>query len=140
MATILESFEIDSPEHGRAFSIDLAEGLDQEHLEFIETQWTPAIQRQKNLAILQFFQLPEADRTSEKWLETQGRLDVQDQHWDWRTKCAIAPGSNRRIFALLNAGEVEAVMLLLSGRISRDQNAPLEILYVRLRRHRPLEP
>ncbi len=72
MATILDSFDIDSPLHGKAFKIDLAEGLDNAHLDFMETQWAPAMKRQYNLAILQFFQLPAADRTTEKWDEIWG--------------------------------------------------------------------
>ena len=130
MATILESFDIDSPQFGKAFKIDLAEGLDSAHLDFMEAQWAPAIHRQYNLAILQFFQLPTADQTTEKWIETLGKLEVQDHHWKWRTKCSIASGTKRRVFALLNKGEVEAAMVLLSGENSRDPGAALPILYV----------
>lgn len=130
MATILESFDIDSPERGQKFTIDLAEGLDASHLDFMETEWQPAIRRQHNLAILQFFQLPEPDRTSEKWLEIRGALEVQDQHWDWGTKSSVAPGTNRRVLSLLNGNEVEAAMVLVTGRTSREPGTPLPILYV----------
>jgi hypothetical protein len=130
MATILESFDIDSPEHGKTFKIDLVEGLDTSHLDFMESQWTPAIRRQYDLAILQYFQLPATDQTPDKWLEIQGNLEVQDQHWQWRTKCSIAPGTNRRVFSLLNTSAVEAAMLLLSGKTSRDPSVTLPILYV----------
>ena len=130
MATILESFDIDSPQHGKTFKIDLAEGLDTSHLDFMETQWAPAIRRQKDLALLQFFQLPAADQTPEKWRDIQGTLEVQDHHWEWRTKCSIAPGTNRRVLSLLNGNEVEAAMLLLSGKTSCDPSASLPILYV----------
>lgn len=130
MATILESFDIDSPEHGRMFKIDLAEGLDSSHLDFMEAEWTPAMRRQYSLALLHFFQLPAADRTSDKLDEALGKFDVQDHHWQWRTKCAIAPAAHRRVFSLLNAGEVEAAMLLLLGRTSRDPSTPLPIVYV----------
>ena len=130
MATILESFDIDSPQHGKTFKIDLAEGLDAPHLDFMERQWAPAIKRQYDLAILQFFQLLAADQTPDKWLETLGKLEVQDHHWKWRTKCSIAAGTKRRVFSLLNASEVEAAMVLLSGETSRDPSAPLPMLYV----------
>lgn len=130
MATILESFEIDSPQHGKTFKIDLADGLDTSHLDFMEAQWTPAMQRQYSLALLQFFQLSAADQTSERLDETLGRFDVQDHHWKWRTKCAIAPGTNRRVFSLLNAGEVESAMLLLLGKTSRDPGISFPIVYV----------
>lgn len=130
MATILESFDIHSPQHAQRFTIDLAEGLDQAHLDFMEAHWTPAIRRQRDLAILRFFQLPKADQTNEMWLGIQGDLEVQDKHWEWRTKCSIAPSTNRRVFSLLNGKEVEAAMLVLSGKNSRDPSAQLPILYI----------
>ena len=130
VATILESFNIDSPQLGKTFKIDLAEGLDTTHLDFMDAHWAPAIRRQYNLAILQFFQLPAADQTPEKWIEMLGNLEVQDHHWKWRTKCSIAPGTMRRVFSLLNAGEVEAAMVLLTGETSRDPAIALPILYV----------
>jgi hypothetical protein len=130
VATILDSFDIDSPLLGKAFKIELAEGLDNAHLDFMEAQWAPAMKRQYNLAILQFFQLPAADQTREKWDEILGKLGVQDHHWTWRTKCSIAPGTKRRVFSLLNAGEVEAAMVLRFGENSRDPAASLPIVYV----------
>lgn len=129
MATILESFDIHSPQHGKTFKIDLAEGLDSLHLDFMEAQWSPALKRQYGLALLQYFQLPAPEQTQEKWDEISGKLLVQDQHWKWRTKCSIAPGTKRRVFSLLNSGEVEAAMMLLFGENSRDQS-PRPIVYV----------
>jgi hypothetical protein len=130
VATILESFDIDSPKHGKTFKIDLAEGLDASHLDFMEAQWTPAMQRQYGVALLEFFQLPAADQTLEKLLGILGKFDVQDRHWKWRTKCAIAPGTNRKVFSLLNGAEVEAAMVLQLGKTSRDPSTPLPIAYV----------
>jgi hypothetical protein len=129
VATILESFDIDSPQHGKAFKIDLAEGLETSHIESMEKQWAPAMTRQFNLAMLQFFRLPPADRTPENWREISGKLAVQDRDWNWRTKCSIAPATNRRIFSLLNSTEVEAAMMLLLGKNSRDQSTR-PIVYV----------
>ena len=130
MAIILESCKINSPELGKAVAIELAEGLDELHLDFMDTQWAPALQRQYDLGILQFFQLPAADRTVEKLAEVFGKLDVQDQHWNWRGKCRVAAGTNRRIFSLLNAGAVEAAMLILLGENSRGPVTALPIVYV----------
>lgn len=130
VAMILRSFDIHSPQLGRTFTVDLAEGLDAIHLDFIDSQWAPLLQRQYDLAILHFFQLPTVDQTPEKWIETQGNFGVQDQHWDWRKKSAIAPKSNRRVFSLLNASEVEAAMMLLFGKNSREPGASHPIAYV----------
>jgi hypothetical protein len=129
VATILESFDIHSPQHGKTFKIDLAEGLDRLHLDFMEAHWAPAMKRQHDLALLQFFQLREPDRTQEKWEEISGKFGVQDHHWKWRTKCSIAPGTKRRVFSLLNSGEVEAAMMLLFGENSHDQPAQ-PIVYI----------
>lgn len=130
MATILASFDIDSPELGITVRVNLAEGLDQAHLDFIEAHWAPELKRQRDLAILEFFQLPPADRTSEKWREIEERYAVQDQHWDWPQKCSPVPGAKHSILSLLNGVDVEAAMLLFHGRTSRDPSAPLPLLYV----------
>jgi len=130
VASILKSYDIQSPQIGKSFKVDLADGLDVAHLDFIEREWAPRLKRQYNLALLHFFQLPAADQTQDKWIETLGDYGVQDYRWDWRNKCSIAPASNRIIYSLLNAAEVEAAMMLLLGKISRDPSTPLPIVYV----------
>lgn len=130
MAIILESFDIDSPQHGKPFRVDFAEGLDGPHIDFMEAEWTPAMRRQYELALLNFFQLPEAERTEERWRDVSGELAIQDHHWSWRTKCSIASGTNRRVFSLLNAGEVEAAMVLRFGKVSRDTSGTFPLVYV----------
>lgn len=129
MAKLLESFDIDSPEHGKPFKIDLAEGMDGAHIDFVEQKWGPLLQRQYDLALLSYFLLPPSSQTPEKWRETLGAFGAQDSHWEWRTKCSVVAGTNRHIFALLNANDVEAAMLLLSGKQSRD-GAPRPLAYV----------
>jgi hypothetical protein len=130
VAMILSSYDIDSPQLGRRFKVDLAEGLDNAHFDFMDREWAPLLQRQYDLAILHFFQLPVAEQTLGKWLETQGNFGVQDKHWNWRQKNAIASKSNQRVFSLLNASEVEAAMMLLFGKNSREPGAPQPIVYV----------
>jgi hypothetical protein len=126
---ILESFDIASPEYGKPIKIDLAEGMESSHIDFIEQQWEPVLKRQYDLALMNFFQLPATSQTHDKWIETLGSFGVQDSHWQWRTKCSVALGTNRHTFSLLNASEVEAAMVLLAGKQSRDV-APLPIVYV----------
>ncbi len=130
MATILASYDIDSPELAQSLKVQLAEGLDSAHLDFIDVQWAPVLKRQYDLALLEFFQLPVADQTHNRWQDTLGKFGAQDQHWDWRNKSAVAPGSKRRILSLLNATDVEAAMMLLFGKTSRDPATPLPIVYV----------
>lgn len=125
MAVILESYEIDSPQHGRPFKVHLVEGLDGAHIDFIEQEWEPLLQRQYDLALLNFFSLPEASRTEDKWIEILGNFGVEDSHWRWRAKCDVALATNRRILALVNDGDVEAAVCLFPGHKSRSNGLPL---------------
>lgn len=130
MTTILESFIIESPEHGKPFKIDLIEGLDDDHINYIEDQWTPRIKRQCDLALLQFFTQPPELQTDATFVEILGRLGIPDKHWNWSRKCAVAPGSNRSVYGLLNDDHVEAAMMLLLGKGSRITASGLPIVYV----------
>ena len=131
MAQILESFEIASPEQGRPFRIDLVQGLDDEHLAYIEEQWNPVAKRQHDLALLEYFTLPQERQSVEAFREILSRLGIPDKHWNWRQKCTFAPGGNRRVYGLLNADHVEAAMLLALGRQARSGGVIGEpIIYV----------
>lgn len=130
MSTTIESFSIESPQHGTAFKLDLAEGLDTTQLNFISSRWGADLQRQRDLAMLRFFQLPATDQDSERWHEILGEFDVQDHHWDWRTKCPAPSDEQSRIFSLLNAGDVEAVMLVRLDKRSRSLGEAGPIVYV----------
>jgi hypothetical protein len=129
VATVLESFQVESPQHGKAFSIDLADGLDTDHMEFMELQWNPLLRRQYNLALLNFFQLPVAQQSDQKWQEILGSYGCHDAHWNWRAKSTLASSTNRTILSLLNQREVEAAMALLFGKQCRD-GTPRPMVYV----------
>ena len=130
MAIILESFDVGSPEHGKSFKIDLVEGLDEDHIKYIEDQWGPLIRRQYKTALLRYFMQPSALQTDATFKEILGTLAIPDQHWDWRTKRTVAAGTNRKVYGLLNAGHVEAAMMLLFAPHSRDAAQGLPLVYV----------
>ena len=130
MTTILESFIIESPEHGESFKIDLIEGFDEDHIKYIEDQWMPSIKRQYDMAILRFFTQPPELQTYANFLEILGKLGIPDKHWNWTRKCAVAPSTNRKVYGLLNADHVEAAMMLLHGKSTRDTASGLPIIYV----------
>lgn len=130
VSTILESFEIHSPQHEKLVAVDFAEGLDDSHLDFIETAWSPLLKRQYDLSMLEFFELPKAEQTAERWLEMLGSLSIQDQHWNWRSKCSLLSESGYRVFSLLTESEVEAAMVLRVGAASRDIAQQLPVVYV----------
>jgi hypothetical protein len=119
VAIHLESYSVHSPEYGKTFTLDIVEGLDGAHLDFIESDWDPALKRQYELALLKFFELPDTEQTDDRAVQIMGDMAVQDRRWDWRNKFAIAPGTNRRLFGILNGSDVEAAMLLLFGKTSR---------------------
>jgi hypothetical protein len=119
VVSILGSFDVHSPEHGKPFKVDIVEGLDSSHLDHIDQHWRPLIAQQYKAALLQYFLLPEASRNDDAFRDILARLGIPDQHWNWRKKCAVAPGSNRKPYAILCGDQVEAVMMLLFGRNAR---------------------
>jgi len=119
VASILVSYEVDSPEHGRRFKLDLVEGLDTAHLDYIEQYWRPVMEQQYKLALLQFFTLPQVLQTDDSFRDIVGKLGIPDQHWDWRAKCKYAAATQRRVFGLLNGGHVEGTLVLEFGHTAR---------------------
>lgn len=131
VAVALDTFAIDSPEHGQPFKIDLVEGLDEDHVRYIEDQWAPIIKRQYDRALLAYFTLPPARQTNDEFLDLLAKFGVPDPKWNWREKCSIAAtGPNRKTYGLLNADHVEAAMMLLFGKNSRDSGLGLPLVYV----------
>lgn len=130
MSTILESFEIHSHQYEKLVAVDFAEGLDDSHLDFIEAAWYPLLKRQYDLSLLEYFELPKAEQTAERWQEMLGSLTIQDQHWKWRSKCSLLNEPGYRVFSLLNESEVEAAMVLRIGAASRDNAQQLPLVYV----------
>lgn len=130
MAIVLETFAIDSPEHGRPFKIDLVEGLDEDRVRYIEDEWAPIIKRQCDKALLTYYMLPPERQTDAEFLDILAKFGVPDKHWNWRQKCLVASGANRKVYGLLNAEHVEAAMMLLFGKNSRDSQSSSPIVYV----------
>jgi hypothetical protein len=128
VANILASYDVLSPELGRSMKIDIVEGLDLAHLDHIEKAWKPLMKRQRERALLEFFTLlPEKERTHEALVATLGRLGAPDSHWDWRSKCSFAPGTQRQAYGLVHGDQVEAAMILAFGRDTR-LGTPSELL------------
>lgn len=129
MTSIIKSFDVESPQHKKSFQLDLVDGLDEAHIAFIEKSWAPILRRQRDLAILEFFQLPESSRTDEEFQRLLGKFGAPDEHWKWRAKCTVVAGSNQKILGLVNGSDVEAAMLLHLGKLSRDPT-PQPIVYI----------
>jgi len=130
LTNTLESFVIQSPEYGKSYKIDLVEGLEELHIKHIEDVWQPILNNQYSLALLHFYTQPSGLQTHEVLLDTLGKFCVADNHWSWRRKCNIALGSNRKTYGLLNNSEVEAVMMLKFGELSRCSPSGMPIVYV----------
>jgi len=130
VAIILNSFDIESPEHQKVFKIDLVEGLDPLHVEFIKTKWSPLLTKRRNLALLGYHSLPEDKRNAEAWNQKLDLFGAPDAHWEWDKKCAVAPQSDRKVYGLLNHGEVEAAMVLKFGEKSRLNRSGVPLVYV----------
>lgn len=129
MVKILGSYDVESPEHGRAFKLDVVEGLGAAQLDYIEKSWRPVMTKQRNVALLRLFTLPVGQRTEDAFRDLLGQVGVPDEHWDWRRKCAFSAVTSRQAYAVLNGEHVEAVMLLRFGLNSR-VDASLPLIYV----------
>lgn len=130
MTSILCSYDVDSPELKKPFRLDVVDGIEPAAIDYIEKEWRPVIERPYKSALLQYFLLPKASQTNDAFREILGRLGIPDRHWDWRNKCNIAPGSNRRLYALMNDVHVEGIAMLLFGRESRTHSPGLPVVYV----------
>lgn len=119
MVRILASYNMDSPEHGKLFKIDVVEGLDLAHIDYIDKSWRPVIERQYRLAILHYFLLPVALQTDDSFRDILNKLAIPDRHWDWCMKYAVAAKTNRKVYGLLNSNDVEAVMMIELGHTAR---------------------
>jgi hypothetical protein len=119
VSKILGSYNIESLEHQQVFKVDVVEGLDPPHLDFINATWKPLLIAKHNSAILEFFTLPESQQTPAKWDYKERLHGAPDAHWDWGKKCAAAPGANRKIYGLLNGDDVEGAMVIKFGETTR---------------------
>lgn len=128
MPTILESFEIESPQDARRVRVDLVDGLDESHFVFIDNNWSPLLKQRYEQALLRYFELPEPEQTNERWRHMLAEMAIQDQHWQWRSKCG--PAGDLRTLALLNGPEVEAVMVLRVGEPSRGKTRTELVVYI----------
>jgi hypothetical protein len=130
LANILGSYDLPSPEDGGIRRVSVAEGVDAAHLDYIEQAWRPVIKKQRDRAVLEYFQLPEPMQTIEAYRAILERLGIPDEHWVWREKAAIAPALRRALYSLLSGPHVEAIMMLLFGRTSRLAPEGEELIYV----------
>lgn len=130
MAKILKSFDVESAELQKAFKVDLVEGLDPAHLDFMNTRWKPLLIARRDKALLDFFTLPKAQQTDAVWRQKESIYGAPDAHWDWAQKCALAPQSNSRVFGLLNGADVEGAMVIKLGETSRLGGSDEPLLYV----------
>lgn len=130
MISTLATYNINSPEHGRQFKVDIVDGLDQAHLDYIESSWQPILDELHDVALLEWWSLPSSQRTDEKFADILGRLAIPDQHWSWRKKTTYAQGTNRKVYGVVHDGHVEAAMMLKFGSTSRLNPVGQPLVYV----------
>lgn len=132
MATnILGTYDIHSPEFGKALQVDIIEGLDDTHVDHIEQAWAPMFRLQRDKALLHYYtQLPEEEQTSEAFSNILQDFGVPDSHWDWRQKCSIATGTQRQTYGVVNGDQVEAAMMLRFGEKTRLKTLGQPLVYV----------
>lgn len=131
MISRLATFGVHSPEFNELRQIDLVEGLEGKHLDFVDQEWIPRLKQCRARAVIAYSALPPKKQNDQAWQETQGRFGAPDSHWDWREKNLSMLGSVHRLFALLNGEAVEALMRVDLSKPSWIQPSPYTpIVYV----------
>lgn len=131
MTSLLATYDVHCAEFNEVRQIDLVEGIEDKHLDFVKQEWTPRLADCRARAIIAYRALPAKKQDDQAWQEKQGRFGAPDSHWDWSKKNQSMLGSVHRMFALLDGEAVEALMRIDLSKPSRIQTTPFTpVVYV----------
>lgn len=129
MSDLLGSFLLPSPERGAPVRINLLQGIEEQQIQFIETQWMPVLRQLQNQAILKVKAKSIADDNDRRnaFIQAQSAVGSPDGHWDWRDKMAKTAKEPHASFFVSLGNSVEAIMecrLLHFSREPSQANQP----------------
>jgi hypothetical protein len=129
--TKLATFDVVNHERGSVQQLDLVDGVTDDHIAFIQREWTPRLADAKARAIVAFFALPLPQQTNDAWQGKLGEFGAPDAHWDWAGIRKSMLGSVHRMLALLDGDAVEALMRIDLSKASRiETTAITPLVYV----------
>lgn len=129
MSDLLGSYLLPSPERGGQVLIELFQGVEEQQIQFIETQWMPVLQQLQNQAILRVKAKSIADDNDRRnaYIQAQSAVGSPDGHWNWRDKIGKATKEALASFFVSHGNSVEAIMecrLLHFSREPSQANQP----------------
>lgn len=131
MTACLATFNVHCYDFNEVRHIDLVDGLENKHLEFVKQEWTPQLADCRARAVVAYRALPTKKQNERAWQEKQRTFGAPDSHWDWDEKRQSMLGAGHRMFALLDGECVEALMRIdLSKPSQLDPTLYTPIVYI----------
>ena len=112
MSQLLGSFHLPSPEYGGLVEVELYRGVEDHHIEFINTQWMPILKRRQDKAILDIRAkgITDDDKRNKEFNIALASYGAPDGHWDWRDKISVGVTKGYVSFVVCHGQNVEAIM------------------------------
>lgn len=131
MSVSLGTVRVLNHETSEKRDLELVDGPEGAHFDAVEQVWSPRLDAAHDRASVAFNLLPAPDQTEDRWQDFQTKYGGPDSHWNWRDKQKGLRPASQRLLALLDAGSVEALMLIDLSRHSRLVARPVtQIVYV----------
>ena len=130
MTNLIGEYQLYSPADKRDRSVQLFNQVDVSHVNYINREWMPLLQRQRQLAAIRFRQLGKP--SNDKWQQLLGEYGAPDSHWDWNNiaKPDIARTTHQS-FAVVADNNVEAVMVVdLTRRCAISEQSGQHLVYI----------
>lgn len=112
MSVLLESYQLPSPESGVPVEVELYQDVEDQQIQFIESQWMPILKERQNRAILEVKSKSIADDDERRRIfnKAQANVGAQDGHWNWRDKIKAGTEGEHVSFFISFGSSIEAIM------------------------------
>ena len=101
------------------------------HVQYIDREWMPILQSQRQLANIRFKQLGKS--SNEEWQKLLGQYGAPDSHWEWEelAKPCVARTTHTS-FSILADDDVEAMVVIdLTRRCELSEQAGEYLAYIK---------
>lgn len=113
MSELLGSFQLPSPEYGDTVNVELYQGVEDQQIQLIESQWMPILKERQDRVILEVKtkSIADADERRRLFNSSLEIAGVPDGHWDWRSKMdSMGPELAHASFFVGGESCVESIM------------------------------
>jgi len=113
VSELLSSFQLPSPESGELVRVELYQGVEDQQIQFIESQWMPILKERQDRVIwnVKTKSIADADERMSVFNRAMAIAGVPDGHWNWRQKInSVGPEEAHASFFVGIGNSVEAIM------------------------------